>query len=164
MTPTTDERIASVIRALTEVVLPHLPPEASLAQEQVHLAIGHLQILQSQFDEIPAFEREEHDDAKAIGAALAAAVTGGAETQAAVASLETAVAAQNVKDVRGLTRDINQAVDRLVRAASRDGSGDAKSKLSDIILQYEKARVMKDRIWFLSFGFDTIEIDGHGVG
>ena len=37
MTPNVDERLASVIRALTEVVLPHLPPEASLAQEQVHL-------------------------------------------------------------------------------------------------------------------------------
>ena len=37
MTPNVDERIASVIRSLSEVILPHLPPEASLAQEQAHL-------------------------------------------------------------------------------------------------------------------------------
>ena len=160
MTPTTDERIASIIRALTEVVLPHLPPEASLAQEQVHLSIRHLQILQSQFDEIPAFERGEQEDAKAIGAALIAAVTGGQDTQAAVASLAAAVALDAKGDVRGQTKGINQAVDRLVRAASRDGSSDATSKLSEIILKYEKTRVMKDRIWFLAFGFDTIEING----
>src|SRR3546814_13166270 len=59
MTPSVDERFASVIRALTEVVLPHLPADASLAQEQVHLSVGHLQILRAPFDETPAFEREE---------------------------------------------------------------------------------------------------------
>ena len=32
MRPTFDERLASIVRALSEVVLPHLPPEASLAQ------------------------------------------------------------------------------------------------------------------------------------
>ena len=48
MTPTIDDRLASIVRALTEVILPHLPPEASLAQEQAHLAIGHLQIIRAQ--------------------------------------------------------------------------------------------------------------------
>ncbi len=156
MTPTTDERIASIIRALTEVVLPHLPPEASLAQEQVHLSIGHLQILKAQFDAIPAFEQEELDDAKAIGSALAAAVTGGEETSTAINGLNAAVAAVDDADVRTHAGAINRAVDDLVRAVSRDGASDAKVKLTEIILKYEKVRVMKDRHWFLPFGFDTI--------
>ena len=49
------------MRALSEVILPHLPAEASLAQEQVHLCIGHLQIIRGQIDEAPAFERGELD-------------------------------------------------------------------------------------------------------
>src|SRR3546814_6190903 len=36
MTPSVDERFASVIRALTEVVLPHLPADASLARWEEH--------------------------------------------------------------------------------------------------------------------------------
>jgi hypothetical protein len=156
MTPTTDERIASIIRALTEVVLPHLPPEASLAQEQVHLSIGHLQILKAQFDAIPAFEREELNDAKAIGSALFATVTGSAKTDTAIGILGAAVDATDGSDVRGQARAINQAVDALVRAVSCDGASDSKVKLAEIILKYEKTRVMKDRQWFLPFGFDTI--------
>ena len=76
MTPSVDERLASIIRALTEVVLPHLPEDASLAQEQVHLSVGHLQILRAQFDATPAFEREELDDNKALAAALVATIKG----------------------------------------------------------------------------------------
>src|SRR3546814_11904766 len=86
MTPSVDERFASVIRALTEVVLPHLPADASLAQEQVHLSVGHLQILRAQFDETPAFEREELGDAIVLAGALTDAIEGGQATRAAIAA------------------------------------------------------------------------------
>ena len=66
MTPSTDERIASVIRSLTEVILPHLPADASLAQEQCQLAIGHLQILRLQIDGIQDFEAEELADTRVL--------------------------------------------------------------------------------------------------
>jgi hypothetical protein len=157
MTPTVDERLASVVRSLTEVILPHLPPEASLAQEQVHLTIGHLQILRAQLDAVPGYEREELDDAVAIGSALAAGVSGGAETGAAVAGLAVAVDAADGADVRGQASAINKAVDALVRAVSVDGGAGAKAALSTIILSHEAKRVEKDRRWFLPFGFDTME-------
>jgi hypothetical protein len=156
MTPTTDERLASIIRALTEVILPHLPPEASLAQEQVHLAIGHLQILQAQLDSIPAFEREELDDALAIAKALTNGLGGGAVTTQASDALSSAIATSDSGDVRGQAAAINAAIDALVKAVSIDGNKDAKQSLSRIILNFEQARVQKDRKWFLPFGFDTM--------
>lgn len=156
MTPTVDERLASVVRSLTEVILPHLPPEASLAQEQVQLAIGHLQILRAQLDDVPAFEREELADAVAVATALGDGITGGASTTAALASLNGAVKAADGIDVRGQTSTINKAVDSLVKAVSVDGAAGAKATLPAIILKHEKARVLKDRKWFLPFGFDTI--------
>jgi len=155
MTPTVDERLASVVRSLTEVILPHLPPEASLAQEQVQLAIGHLQILRAQLDAVPAFEREELDDAKAVGAALAP-IEGGDATRTAQVALAACVIAADGADVRGQTTAINKAVDALVKAVSADGAEGATASLSRIILEHEAARVMKDRKWFLPFGFDTI--------
>lgn len=158
MTPTTDERLASIIRSLTEVILPHLPPEASLAQEQVHLAIGHLQILRAQIDAIPAFEQEELDDAIAIGHALIESVSGGAETSAALEALKNAVAAKDGSDIRGQVMAINQAIDALVKAGHRDGHDGARQSLSSIILKYEASRVLKDRKWFLPYGFDTLEL------
>ncbi len=154
MTPNTDERLASIVRALTEVVLPHLPPEASLAQEQVHLAIGHLQILRAQLDNIPAFEREELDDTKALAAALAG-VTGGVATSAANAALKVSAEA-NGDDVRAATRAINLAIAGLVQAVSLDGAVSARKSLAQTILKFEHARAQKDRDWFRPFGFDAM--------
>lgn len=159
MTPTIDERLASVIRSLTEVVLPHLPPEASLAQEQVQLAVGHLQILRLQFDDIPAFEAEELADLKALAAALADAVDGGAATRAAIAGLraQAAAPAAGGAEGRAALSALNRAIEALVQAVSRDGGAGAKAVLARLILQHERARVEKDRRWFLPFGFDTMD-------
>jgi hypothetical protein len=154
MTPTTDERLASVVRSLSEVVLPHLPADASLAQEQVQLAIGHLQILRAQLDSIPAFEREELDDTLAIAKALIGGVSGDAATAAAITTLQATIDNASYTDSRSHTVAINTAIDVLVKAISADGG--TKDKLSDIILEHEQARVQKDRKWFLPFGFDTM--------
>lgn len=156
MIPNVDDRIASVIRSLTEVILPHLPPEASLAQEQAQLAIGHLQILRAQFDVIPTYEREELADAIAIANALGGAVTGQEKTTAAIALVKSAVRAADGSDVRSQTKAIHLAIDALVRAVSADGAAGAQKALSDIILQFEQVRVQKDRKWYLPFGFDTM--------
>lgn len=155
MTPTVDERLASIVRSLTEVVLPHLPPDASLAQEQVHLAIGHLQILRDQIDLLPEFERKELEDARGIAAALAE-LSGGAKTSAALATLAQSVALADGSHVRSQTTEINKAIDAVVKAIAVDGTAESRPRMSQIILEHEKARVLKDRHWFLPFGFDTI--------
>jgi hypothetical protein len=156
MTPTTDERLASVIRSLTEVILPHLPADASLAQEQVQLAIGHLQILRLQFDSVHGFEAEELADTQALASELAAAICGGRDTSAAVGALKSAIGGVN-SDVRGSLSALNRAIERLVQAVSADGAEGAKTQLSAIILRRESGRVEKDRRWFLPYGFDTMD-------
>jgi hypothetical protein len=150
MTPTIDERLASVVRSLSEVVLPHLPPEASLAQEQVHLAVGHLQILRAQLDAAPAFEREELDDAKGIGLALAEAVPG-TEGSALRATIDSA----DGSNVRGQYQAINDSVAVLVSAVYAKGEEAERAAVSRIILEHEHPRVQKDRRWLLPFGFDS---------
>lgn len=154
MIPNVDDRLASVVRALTEVVLPHLPPEASLAQEQVQLAVGHLQILRAQLDSLPGYEREELADGRALGQALAGS-EGGARTSAAVASLATAVALEG-DDGRELLKAINEAIEVLVRAVAMDGGAATRAQLSATILKHEQVRAQKDRQWYAPFGFDTL--------
>ena len=156
MTPNVDDRLASVIRALTEVVLPHLPPEASLAQEQVHLSVGHLQILRAQLDVTPAFERDELDDAISIGQALGSAVSGGVQTGKALAALSASVAAAKGSDVRGERKAIHNCIAELVRSVSADGDAAGKAALTRTILEHEQPRAQKDREWFAPFGFDTL--------
>src|SRR3546814_13248477 len=104
MTPSTDERIASIIRSLTEVILPHLPADASLAQEQAQLAIGHLQILRLQIDGIQDFEAEELADARLLASELAAAIDGGPRTAAARSRLDAVLAG----DIRSEERRVGK--------------------------------------------------------
>lgn len=156
MTPSTDERIASIIRSLTEVILPHLPADASLAQEQVQLAIGHLQILRLQIDGIQDFEAEELADTRVLASELADAIDGGPRTAAARSRLD-AVLEDDTSGVRASLSATNKAIEELVQAVSADGSDTARTRLPQLILGHEARRVEKDRRWFLPYGFDTME-------
>lgn len=156
MIPNIDDRLASIIRALSEVVLPHLPPEASLAQEQVHLSIGHLQILRAQIDAAPGHERGELDDIVQLGLALGSEVGGGSATQAALGDLAATVKAADGNDVRSQYRAVSLAIEALVRAVASDGEPTDKAALNKIVLEHEAVRAQKDREWFAPFGFDTL--------
>jgi hypothetical protein len=138
---------------LTDVILPSLPPEAGLAQEQMQLVIGHIQILQAQLDSAPAFEADEADDARALGQALLAAGAGGPGTQAALSSLK--VSMEPNSDVRAARVAIHDAIDGLVRMAAKDGTGDFREALGKHIIAHQTPRTMKDRKWFTLMGFDA---------
>lgn len=150
MTPTVDERLASLIRSLSQVVLPHLPPEASLAQEQVHLALGHLHILRGQLDAAPAFEAEEAQDAAQHSRDLLTLGGPGA------APLADAVAAAADQDVREQVRTIHAGIDRYIRAAWSNGEPAHRAAVSKLVVAYEQDRVQKDRQWCAPFGFDSL--------
>jgi hypothetical protein len=148
VTPNVDERLASLIRSLGQVVLPHLPPEASLAQEQVHLALGHLQILRAQIDAAPAFEAEEAADAAAHARALADLGGPGA------AALLAALAAGTTGHPRDRVTALHDAMDHYIAAAWTDGDTAHQAAVSALVLAYENVRVQKDRAWCAPFGFD----------
>lgn len=156
MTPNVDERLASIVRSLTEVVLPHLPAEASLAQEQVQMCIGHIQVLRKQLDEIPAFEAGELTDACALARALSGGIGGGAQTGAAKAALVGATIRADGTQVRRQTLEIHKSVDALVKAVACDGDAESRKSISRLILEHEAARALKDRTWFAPYGFDTL--------
>jgi hypothetical protein len=152
MIPSVDDRLASVVRALTDVVMPSLPPEAGLAQEQIQLAIGHLQILRAQLDGTPDFEAEEATDARALGQLLLGVGGGGAATSAAIAALNSAIDAK--AGVREDRIAIHTAIDAVVKACSNDGSDTFRAQIGEIIVTHQTPRTMKDRKWFAPFGFD----------
>lgn len=158
MIPSTDERLASVVRALTDVVMPSLPAEAGLAREQVELSLGHLQILRAQFDTIASYEAEELADARALGEALSGCA-GGPETGSAAAILTDIVAkvtgTEGPAEIRTARIAIHAAIAALVKAVAADGDAATRSRMSRLILAHETRRVAKDRAWFAPFGFDS---------
>jgi hypothetical protein len=154
MTPSIDDRLASVIRALSDLILPALPVEAGLAIEQAQLSIGQLQIIHAQLGAATAFEQQEADDAHALGTAMLIGGAGGSDTTAALAALRTALDADgSARDVR--TR-LNSAIDTLVEAMATDGDLAWRDKATAALLTMEGERAMKDRRWFAPMGFDSL--------
>ncbi len=153
MIPSVNDRLASVVRALTDVILPSLPPEAGLAQEQIQLVIGHIQILQAQIDGAAVFEADEAEDARALGMALLDAGSGGSATQAALSALKESLVPN--ADVRAARMAVHDAIDRLVRASSIDGTTEFQTALGRCIIAHQTPRTMKDRKWFEMMGFDA---------
>lgn len=154
MNPSVKDRLGSVVRALSGVILPALPKEASLAQEQVMLAMGHIQIILAQMDVEPSFLAEEAVDLRAMGDAVSTSAQGGQETQAAKLALiatlnDHAGAAPEVR-----TAAIQDAIDGLLVAMAADGEANSRAAVTSIILEMGANRADKDRRWFAAMGFD----------
>jgi hypothetical protein len=156
--PSVDDRLGSVLRALQTVVLPALPESASLAREQVMLAMGHIQIIQAQRDATPAFEEGELADIRAMADAVLALDETPATCAAERAALAAALA-DKTAPTRTATEAIRTGIDALLIAAREVGAGEYHAALAATILPMGRARARKDREWFAIMGFD-IELSG----
>jgi hypothetical protein len=156
--PSVDDRLGSVLRALETVVLPALPESASLAREQVMLAMGHIQIIQAQRDATPAFEEGELADIRAMAAALLALDEAPGTCAAERAALAAALA-DKTAPTRTASEAIRTAIDALLVAAREAGAAGYHAALAATILPMGRARARKDREWFAIMGFD-IELSG----
>lgn len=158
MNPSVDDRLNSVLRALQTVVLPALPESASLAREQVMLAMGHIQIVQAQRDATPGYEAGELADLRAMAAAVLALDDVPAACAAARAAVGEAMA-DDTAPPRIASEAIRTAIDALLTTARAGGASDYYTALSAMILPLGRARARKDREWFAIMGFD-IELSG----
>jgi hypothetical protein len=154
VTPSVPDRLASAVRALTYVVMPALPKEASLAREQVELVIGHLQITLAQYAQTPAFENQEADDFRELAKAVLSLTQGGDATMSAASDLR-----QTLDTTAGLpaleqTAAIQRALDDLLVALPEDGTREAKSAITAKVLEVSAHRADLDRRWFSLMGFD----------
>lgn len=148
MNPSVDDRLSSVVRALTDIILPVLPADASLAREQLQLTIGHVQILRAQLGDVAAFEREELEDARTLAVCLLSAGGGGAVVSAALGALQQAAMSASSADT------VNQAIHEVIRAAGVDGAREFRASLRAKVIALEETRSSKDRRWFAPMGFD----------
>lgn len=155
MNPSTNDRLDSILRSLSGVILPALPPEASLAKEQTQLIIGHLSILRGQLDAQSAFEAEEAEDFVDMGRKIAALANGGPHSQKAIELLN-----QQISDLHKLetssqrTEKLQLSIDQLLVALKIDGTSAACAAVKAMVFELGSIRAKKDRQWFMPMGFD----------
>ena len=139
MNPSTQLRLSTMMRAMTDIILPAIPASESMAQEQSQLLIGHIAALMAQ----DGRERElqAHNAANLIDVAELEKLA--AEK---LAELNAALAGNDIAKIAF-------ASERLM--ADCDVSAGFKSKSSELMINYARHHSVVGRSWFSPMGFDS---------
>jgi hypothetical protein len=160
MNPSINHRLDSMIRAMTEIILPALGSSNGLATEQAGLLLGHLNVLKLQLEYASRYQQAELYDAMGLARALIAEASGGAETKAAIARLSA-----TFEEPRGnytvraddKLESINEAIENIIHAMKSDGEPVSRTLTHRLILNHGKATAERDRVWFSAMGFEAAE-------
>ncbi|SNT12528.1 hypothetical protein [Rhodococcoides kyotonense] len=157
MNPSLDVRIQSMIRALTDTVLPQLVP-GTAAADQAALVAGHLAVIRDQIDIAVEFDRYELRSYSLLAESLIGSVTGGPKTTSAVSLLTSLTATQREDgpaDVCAHVDTLGSAIESLVHAVAVDGSNGAGASVTATVVDHERRRVAANRKLFLGMGWES---------
>ena len=144
MIPSTELRLKTMIRSLTESILPALDPNNAIAQEQANLLIGHIHVLLDQGGKEPELQLQTTDKMREFTQGLIDHAEGGRETMRAVEQVKDAMA-------NSCYSSLSLAAEQLVMAA--DGSDSFKQYTHSSVLAFSKQQAERGRDWFKVAGF-----------
>lgn len=158
-----DIALRSMIKSLTDVVLPAVDPGNRLAVEQLQVAIGLMAMMEQRLPLAFSFDCDELRRLLAFAEALAGDV---GEAPAAVRELHAlATAAQSgaevldrakadPAEVLAAIRSLREASGTVVTAAYRGGDEACKAALMQRVLAMSKEQLLRDRAWVSSQGWE----------
>lgn len=160
MVPDTVLRLASVLKALDDVIAPALAPDAALAHEQLALIKRSIALAMSQIPHEFAFMVKESQSYAALARSLCARIPADNVWQerlkqrlaalAAVAPATTPSRPALEAATRALRLDLEQATRELLAQADPATAG----TLSELVLAHSEQQNIADRLWVVQTGFD----------
>lgn len=153
-----DIQIQSMIKAMTDTVLPALDPENKLAQEQARLILGMLALMRKQLPVQFHFDCDELERLVGLSQALRALdieamdeelLCDEAQAQNVLAGARSSPT-DVLASVRHLRRAIGQRVTRLYMAADSGG----RARLEDLVLSVSREQLLRDRSLLLPQGWE----------
>lgn len=152
-------QIQSMIKALTDVVLPAIDPGNKLAQEQSRLVVGMLGLMARQLPLQFRFDCDELARLLELARELRAQAKGAAATDEAQATLATAVdagsrvleqAKVDPADVEQAARQLRVATGALITAVYRDGEPASVTRVERTALASAKEQLLRDRAFLIT--------------
>ena len=147
MNPSVELRLRTMIRAVTENILPAIDPMDSLAQEQGRLLLGHLHALLQQHGHEESLRTRQRRLLDALARDLLEAGNGGPTTSAVREALAAALTAND--------DTLSRAVERFVLATGEDGSPELHERVAVLVLAHAAEDVRAGDVWFRAMGFTT---------
>lgn len=156
MVPSHELRLRSMLRALTEVILPAVDKADPRAMDQAQILAGNLRILLTQHDKSYHYALTELREYAALVDDLLA-VTGsdaGAEDALATARPITALNVPSEAALGAHVAALKIAADTLT-ARALDGSADQRDAAARLILAQGRKQVLRERVWVADSGFEA---------
>ncbi|MBL6749512.1 MAG: hypothetical protein ISP90_03285 [Nevskia sp.] len=156
-------QLQTVIKAMTDVVLPAVDPANKLAQEQAQLVVGMLSLLLQRLPLQYRYDRDELQRYLQLARELSA-VRGGAQTQAALADLSAGAAAgagvlqraaADPAELEAAVLELRAKVGELIGAANADGEPASLPGLQRSVLAAAKVQTARERAWLAPTGFEA---------
>ncbi len=157
-------QIKSVLKAMTDVVMPALDPANQLAQEQVRLCMGLLDLLSRQLPLQFRFDCDELARLRSMGEQLLPL----ADPQAVDApTLQTLAAAIRVSgdvlsrakadpaEVVDSVRALRAVTGAVVQKACAGGLRSDTQRIERIVLDTSREQLLRDRTWLLAQGWES---------
>ncbi len=154
MMPSIELRLATMRRALAEVILPAIAADNALAREQAQLVMAHLELLAQQLPTASRLDERVLRGTEALAQALVASAAGGARTRAAAAALGAALASNADEPHAARRARLAAAIDALVGAGEEDGDAAFRARAFDAIVAHANECGVYERAWFASNGLD----------
>lgn len=152
MLPSIDLRIATLIKALEQVILPALPPRERLAKEQVMLVIGHLGLIGSQWKNAIAFEVGSLEALLRLAHDLKDDAGGEAEALACAIAKAEAADLSDLGAVEIAYRELGAIIDRII--LGEDGTLPLSRGAIDAVIAQGAVQARRERTWFAGNGLD----------
>lgn len=156
MMPSIELRLATMVRALEEVIVPAIAPGNDLAREQAQLLIAHLGLLGQHWQRAHRYDDLSCVAMLALAHRLATAAAGGTQTVAAAAALSAVIQSHDIdmQDSAARQASLAAAIDGLVSACGLDGAPAFRALLFSAIADHGAAQAERDRVWFAGCGMD----------
>lgn len=154
MNPDLDLRLQSVLKALSDVILPALPADERLAREQTQLVLGHLNIIAQQWKRALNLELMNLALACELASDLANMNIDSALGDDLIAALALAAEVDrcDYDAVSQAHRALKAVIDRLL--APRHSGERLSREMLDAVLRYNERRAQRERIWHGVAGLD----------
>lgn len=149
-----DIQLKSVIRALSEVVLPAVDSSNALAVEQTQVVIGMLQLMAAR---LPLQFRYDCDELARLLELCRALATYDDGTLASATRAGTEVlgrAQAGPDEVLGAIRELRRLSGDLITARYRDDDDRARVHISQLVLAHADQQLLRERAWVAPQGWE----------
>lgn len=158
MLPNIDVRIANLIKAMEQVVLPALPKSERLARDQAMLVVGHLRMISGQWKSALRFEQVSLDALIDLAEKLAGVVAEPFAGQlTAAAATARAADRGSVDGVEAANKELGAVIDNAILGGP-DHAPFPQAAV-DVLFDYGSRQARVERTWFKAIGFDPDRAD-----